>query len=162
MNFSGLPDNFKAGTRGRAPDSSSNNIFGTHQAADGSRNNNTVDHPHHTNHHDQNRNFNQANEAANQVAHDKVMHEAQVNKNRMKQQSSIFGETTAQDFRRDNPYQQSNGQQRQQLQEIEQVNRTQSNQNRHQSHIFDEQKQAPQKMNQKRQGFNPITGKCSN
>jgi hypothetical protein len=158
MNFSGLPDNFKAGTRGRAPDSSSNNIFGTHQAADGSRNNNTVDH--HSNQHSQNRNFNQADEAANQVAHDKVMNEAQANKNRMKQESHIFGETTAQDFNRRNPYQQSNGQQRQQLQEIEQVNRSQSNQTRHQSHIFNDQYQAPQKMNQKRQGFNPITGRC--
>ncbi len=154
MNFSGLPDNYKPGTRGRAPDATSNNIFGTYQETNNSRNNNTFDQ--HAVRGNQASDFNQANEAANQLAHDKVMHEAQVNKNRMKQQSNIFGETTPQDFHRNNPYQNPYGQQ---MQANDQVNRNQSNQTRHQSHIFDEQRQAPQKMNQKRQGFNPITGK---
>lgn len=161
MNFSGLPDNYKAGTRGRAPDSTSNNIFGQHHA-DGTVNNNV-----HVNDSPQRRApASREQQAANESAHDRVNNDARANRLRSQQPSNIFGETTADDFKRDNPY--ANPQQFNQMQQAHQRqnghnnghnNVVQTNQSRHQSNIFEESPPRQQVMNQKRRGFNPITGK---
>lgn len=173
MNYNGLPDNHKPSTRGRAPDVESNNIFGGYPQE-------TENINHDVEHFKSHKTEPKSSMQNRQMYEDKC-NEAFANRNRQnQQQSNIFGDTTPQDFHRDPTYgnnndqhhhqqhhQQQHPQQHQQQHQQsnnyqdQQTRPLQNNQNRNESMVFNEQRltSAPRcKQQQKRQGYNPITG----
>lgn len=161
MNFTGLPDNHKPSTRGRAPDIESNNIFGGYPEAP-------------TDHYQRQKKNNDAKASAQtrQMYEDKC-NETFASRNKQNQHSSnIFGETTAQDFQRDSSYASQRQQQTmnyqaepmsafQNGQNGQNGQYGQHGQNRNESTVFNEQRlaSAPRtKQQNQRKGYNPITG----
>lgn len=170
MNFSGLPDNYKPGTRGQAPDVASNNIFGFSDER--------------PNYDARNANMRQVNHQVNpeqqasmnaqmQNAHERATMEAMANKQHGMKKSNIFDQSGPDDFSRDNPYirqyqprQTSNvfTEPPHETMRNQHMNQNQNNQQR--SNVFsndqhedmNRQKSGKRVQQRGRQGFNPITG----
>lgn len=106
MNFSGLPDEFKAGTRGQAPSLRDNNIFGYQDEVRNNNNSNQNPEPRQSPGASAEQNQN------NQDAYERRMLESAKNRQHGQQQSNIFDPSSQQDFVRDNPYANNPNQQR--------------------------------------------------